>query len=624
MVARSDLILFLQKRAYDLRRTCLEMTARAGSGHPTSCLSAADLIAALFFYGMHFDASDYNAATNDRFILSKGHAAPLLYAVWHQLGKVTQEELQTYRSFNSHLEGHPTARFAYAESATGSLGMGLSIGAGMALFAQRFAYHFKTFVLLGDSECAEGQVWEAIQLAAYYKLHNLVGIIDANRLGQSTQVMNDHHVSFFARQCEAFGWKSVVVDGHDMLALINAFDVARSETERPVMIVAKTIKGYGIESIENKQGFHGKSLSQQLPEHLAQLEQRCKVIVHAQLDYQWHEQIPYEIKDPINSCISSAFQHDRYELGARVATRHAYGQALVEAGRVCSAVVSLDAEVNNSTYAYLFAQAYPERFIQSFIAEQNMVSMAVGFARRGAVPFVSTFGAFFSRAFDQIRMAAIARSPLRLVGSHAGVSVGEDGPSQMALEDIALLRTVPGSIVLYPCDAVGTYAMTQLMLEYTQGISYMRTTRAETPVIYNAGTSFMIGGSHVLRSNPADQVCIIAAGITLHEALKAYDELLTKNIVVRIIDAYSIKPLDEQGIISNARACGTVITVEDHYNAGGLGEAISTLLAPHTISIKVLAVRDLPRSGKPEELLAWAGIDAQAIVRAVTDAVKNR
>lgn len=626
MHTKQDITLFLEKKAYNFRMKSLEMTAQAGSGHPTSCLSAADIVAALFFYAMRFDASDFNNPNNDRFILSKGHAAPLLYIAWNELGKVSDVDLMTYRHFDSHFEGHPTTRFAYAEAATGSLGMGLSIGAGMALYAQRFGYTFKTFVLMGDSEISEGQIWEATQIAAFYKLHNLVGIVDCNRLGQSTEVMQDHHVNRYAQQFESFGWKTIVADGHDMQSLISAFDKALQEGDKPVMILAKTIKGYGVAEIEDKEGFHGKVFTKELPQYLASLHARFETIArrdeHA---FDWQPHVPEVIsKQPLESSVGVSFQHDRYKQGQLIATRQAFGQALAEAGRVCTAIVSLDAEVKNSTFAEYFEHAYPERFIQCFIAEQNMVSMAVGLAKRGAIPFVSTFGAFFSRAADQVRMAAIGDSPLRLVGSHAGVSIGEDGPSQMALEDIALMRAIPGSIVLYPSDAVSTYKMVELMLEYNQGISYLRTTRMATPVLYSGDTGFIIGGSKMIKNSAEDSVCVVAVGVTVFEALKAYDVLAKEGILICVIDAYSVKPLDVDGIKNGARLSSHVITVEDHYRAGGLGEAVAAALSGSGIKVYSLAVDDVPRSGKPQELLAWARIDVQAICALVRSLVKNR
>lgn len=612
---------FLAYQAYQIRILSVEMTTAAGSGHPTSCLSAADLVAALFFYGMHFDPDHFKNPNNDRFILSKGHAAPVLYIAWHLLGKVSTQELMTYRQIDSPIEGHPTARFAYAQAATGSLGMGLSIGAGMAFYGRMFGHPFKTFVLMGDSEVAEGSIWEAAELASFYKLNNLVGIIDCNRLGQSSQTMLDWHTTRYQERFQAFGWKTLVIDGHDMQQIMNALDKARQEQEQPVMIIAKTIKGYGIASVENKEGHHGKAFDKaQLPQVLAELKNRFAHDASYQgASFAWQPQIPA----PQNSaepkaCIGLDFKDPLYKKDEMIATRKAFGMALASLGGQCGNVVSLDAEVNNSTYADLFAHKFPERFVQCFIAEQNMVSMGVGLAAQGAIPFISTFGAFFSRAADQIRMAAIGRSPLRLVGSHAGVSIGQDGPSQMALEDIALMRALPDSAVLYPCDAVSTHKLMGQMLEYNQGITYLRTTRSATPVIYDFYQEFVIGGCSVLRESSQDQVLVIAAGITVFEALKAYEKLQAQGITIAVIDLYSIKPLDEKTVARVATACSNkIVTVEDHYLEGGLGQAITYAMRNQAMRIECLAVKELMRSGEPQELMARAKIDAAAICAAV-------
>jgi transketolase len=620
-----DLQVFIERKAYNIRLNSLLMTSMAGSGHPTSCLSAADIVATLFFYAMHHDPKHFDNPNNDRFILSKGHAAPVLYTVWKELGMVTEEELLTYRDIHSNLEGHPTLRFPYAEAATGSLGMGLSIGAGMALVAQRDKRSAHTFVLLGDSELSEGSVWEAIEIAAYYKLNNLVAIVDCNRLGQSTETMHAHHVQRYADKFEAFGWKAIVVDGHDIHHLMGAFDKARESEDRPVMIIAKTIKGYGVERVENKMGFHGKAFTnEQMDEILPELEARFPQAAAYAGDE--HAFMPTPPATPFDTCPSDTTQGDRAIVmpdphitqGEYISTRKAYGQALAALGGHCKAVVSLDAEVKNSTYADIFEEKFPERFFQCFIAEQNMVSMGVGMQRRGKVPFISTFGAFFSRAHDQVRMAAIGSSALRLVGSHAGVSIGQDGPSQMALEDIALMRAIPGSVVLYPCDGVSTHKLVAQMAAYNDGITYLRTTRMDTPVWYPMHEEFPIGGCKVLMENELDQVCIVAAGITVVEAMKAHDLLLQENISVAVIDLYSIKPLDYDTLLrvgTQANKC--IITVEDHYREGGLGEAVLYALRNSGIAIQCLAVSQLPRSGKPEELLAMMGIDAAGIMKAV-------
>lgn len=614
---KNNLQQFLEHRAYQLRVASLRMTSQAGSGHPTSCLSAADLVAAIFLYAMHFDPHHFNNPDNDRFILSKGHAAPLLYAIWQQLGVITPEQLMTYRHFNSNLEGHPTPRFAYADVATGSLGMGLSYGAGMCLAARMDQRNFYTYVLMGDAEVAEGSIWEAAEIAAHYQLSNLVGILDCNRLGQSTESLNDHDVQHYANQFQAFGWHTIIIDGHDMAAIMQALEKAREPRTQPTMIVAKTRKGQGVALFQDKENFHGKALNAQDLEIALQQLAAAYPDAKQAVDYTWNAKLP-TITSHSKPQRPSLVEQPIYKVGQLLATRKAYGQSLAFLGRQIPNIVSLDAEVKNSTFAELFEQKFPERFVQCYVAEQNMVSMAVGMQRRGKMPFVSTFAAFFSRAYDQIRMAAIGRCPLRLVGSHAGVSIGQDGPSQMGLEDIALMRAVPNSIVLYPCDAVSTYKVVNLMTQYQDGISYLRTTRGETPVIYKDSDTFKVGGCHLLRSSQHDVVCIVAAGITLFEALKAYDQLHAEGIQVAVIDAYCIKPLDEVTIQKVAQQSGKrVITVEDHYLQGGLGQAVAYALRNHDVAIDCLAVTQIPHSGKPEELLSWAGIDAAAIIKKV-------
>jgi len=614
---------FLEHKAYNLRVSSLIMTSMAGSGHPTSCLSAADLVAAIFFYSMHFDPNHIDNPNNDRFILSKGHASPILYAVWKELGQLTDKDLLTYRKIDSTLEGHPTLRFPYAEAATGSLGIGLSIGVGMAFAACMDKRDFYAYVLLGDSEITEGCIWEAVEIAAYYKLHNLIGVLDCNRLGQSTETIHGHHVDRYATKFEAFGWKTFVIDGHDMYQIMKTFDKAREVKDRPIMIIAKTVKGYGIEQAEDKLGFHGKAFKkEELNEILKELEHKFPEAAFYKNKFEWKPLLPKGKIDKPKGCVGLAWKKPAYKQDEKIPTRKVYGQALATLGDLCDRIVSLDGEVKNSTFAEIFEEAHPDRFIQCFIAEQNMIGMAVGLDRRGFIPFVSTFGAFFTRAFDQIRMAAIGTANLRLVGSHAGVSIGQDGPSQMGLEDIALMCTLPASVVLYPSDAVSTYKLVHQMLEYNQGISYLRTTRMATPVIYGAQEEFPIGGCKVVCQGTEDKVCVIGAGVTLFEALKAYDMLKDEGICIAVIDLYSIKPLDKDAIIAVAQKAGKkVITVEDHYLEGGLGQAVAYVLRNSAIHINCLAVKKLPRSGKPEELLAWAGIDADAIIKTVKELI---
>lgn len=611
---------FLEHKAYQMRVDSLVMTTIAGSGHPTSALSAADIVAALFFYAMRFDPNNPDNPNNDRFILSKGHASPIFYAAWKQLGILTDEDIKHYRDFNSVLEGHPTLRFSRTEAATGSLGIGLSIGAGMALSAKMDHRDFYTYVLLGDSESTEGSVWEAAEIAAFYNLSNLVAILDCNRLGQSTQTIHGYHLQRYADKFAAFGWKPIIIDGHDMQQIMSAFEKARTPGHLPTIIIAKTIKGYGVEKAENKEGFHGKAFGKdELPDILAHMQTQFYSAAHYSNGFTWHPQIPpTDTPESRNQCVGITYNEPLYDTDKNIATRQAYGQALTAAGSTCPVIVSLDAEVKNSTMAELFEHKYPNRFIQCFVAEQNMIGMAVGLERRGKIPFVSTFGAFFSRAYDQIRMAAIGSANLRLVGSHAGVSIGSDGPSQMALEDLAFMQALPGSIVLYPADAPSTGKLVEHMIEYNHGISYLRTTRSGTPVLYEPHEQFPLGSCKILKQSTNDRACIIAAGITLHEALKAYELLARENIAVTIIDLYCVKPLPTTELIQAAKqAHNIILTVEDHYLEGGIGQAICYAVKNQGITVNCLAVTKMPRSGTPEELLAWAGIDAKSIAEQI-------
>lgn len=611
---KETLVEQLGNHAYNLRRWSLISTTEAQSGHPTSCLSAADIAAVLWFYAMHIDRNAIHDLSNDYFILSKGHAAPLLYAIWHELGFLSQQELMTLRRFDSVLEGHPTPRFPCVDVATGSLGIGLSIGFGVALNKRINHANSYTYVLMGDSEVAEGSVWEAAENAAHYNLNHLIAIIDMNRLGQTGETLDDHRMEQQQARWQGFGWNTIVVDGHSISDLISAFDsIKKTQTEKPTVIIAKTYKGYGVSFFENKEGFHGKPLTKtELPAALAEIKQRFAPNyepVEPQKTYRCSLRQPYtpHFTDPnIPTDIVNA---------TSMATRKAFGIALREYGAVVDKLVVLDAEVKNSTYTELFEQKFPERFVECFIAEQCMIGAATGFAATGAVPCAATFGAFLTRAHDQIRMAAISQAPLRIMGSHAGVSIGEDGPSQMALEDIAMMRALPDSVVLYPADAIATFKLVGLMMRYNTGISYIRTTRAATPKLYDEHASFTIGGCAVLRHSNNDVACVIAAGITLFEALKAYETLAQENIFISIIDCYSIKPLDIKTIRAVAQQSQSrIVTVEDHYPEGGLGEALCSALINDNIHIEQCAVTHLPRSGKPEELMRFEAIDAQAII----------
>ena len=592
--------------ANQLRIDSIVATTAAGSGHVTSCCSAAEIVAALFFAQMRFDPKDPHYPNNDRFILSKGHAAPLLYAAWAEAGAFPVAELEKLRRLDSDLEGHPTPRLPFVDVATGSLGQGLSDGVGMALSARLNGFNFRTYVLLGDGECAEGSVWEAASMAGSRFLNNLVAIVDVNRLGQSGQTAFGHDLEVYRKRFEAFGWRAIEINGHDLTQILTAFDTVGQGSE-PLAIIAKTIKGQGL-SIANKENWHGKPLSKsEAEEALAVLRPKARSAAGVSI------QAPDQVAFPPN--------HPTAELGkmeinpdAQVATRQAYGSALVRVGRADHRVVALDGDVKNSTGAEKFYKEFPERSFECYIAEQNMVGVAVGLAACGKIPFVATFACFLTRAFDQIRMAGISRSNLKLCGSHAGVSIGEDGPSQMALEDLAMMRAIPGSVVLYPCDAVGAEKMVEQMAA-NPGIFYLRTSRPKTPVLYDEDDDFPIGGAKILRQSDDDRLTVVAAGITVFEALKAADQLAKEHLHVTVVDAYSIKPLAANLLREAAmRTRELLLTVEDHYTQGGLGDAVAGELSPYGIITNKLAVNELPHSGRPAELLAKYGIDASAIV----------
>lgn len=614
----------LEHIAYNLRVSSIVSTSQAGSGHPTSCLSAADLVAGLFFYAMRFDPKNPDNPNNDRFILSKGHAAPLLYAAWQQAGVLSDEDLLTLRKFDSVLEGHPTLRFKQSEAATGSLGQGLSVGVGMALSAKKDNFLFRTYVLLGDSEVTEGSVWEAAEVAAHYKLNNLIAVLDVNRLGQSTPTTAGYDLDKYINKFQAFGFNTVVINGHDMKQVMWGYDQARFlglQHDRPSIIIAKTTKGKGVKQVEDKEGFHGKPFAQKdVDAILKELKKTHKDAAAYKGDL-WEPELPEKVKAPTKCKKKIDLPAPSFKKGEKLATRKAYGQALAAVGKSCERVIALDAEVKNSTFAQTFEKEFPERFVQSFIAEQNMVGMGIGFYARNHLPFISTFASFLTRAYDQMRMAAIGRTALRISGSHAGVSIGADGPSQMGLEDIAMMRALPSSVVFYPCDAVSTYKLVAQMANYRDGISYIRTTRMDTPVIYDNDEEFPVGGCKVLRQSNDDKACIVAAGVTLFQALEAYEQLQKEGISIAVIDLYSIKPLDEKMLRKVGLASGKrIITVEDHYLEGGLGQAVVYALRNSAITTDCLAVNKLPRSGTPDELLAYEEIDADAIIAQVKKA----
>ncbi|MDR3568382.1 MAG: transketolase [Syntrophobacteraceae bacterium] len=599
----------LEKIGRLIRYHCITMTTRAGSGHPTSSLSATDLMAGLLFGGgFRYDPDHPENPNNDRLIFSKGHASPLFYALWAAAGAVSEEELSTYRKFGSPLEGHPTSTFRYTEAATGSLGMGLSIGVGTALNAKYLdKLPYRTYVLLGDSEMAEGSQWESLQIAAHYKLNNLVGIIDVNRLGQRGETMYGFDLEAYASRVGAFGWQPIVIDGHSYPQILGAFQTALN-AEKPVMIVAKTIKGKGVSFLEDKNGWHGKPLDQ------SELEKALQELGEIDRSVRGHISMPQDAKPQTVAARKAGAIN--FPAGKPIATRKAYGKALARIYPHYPNIVSLDGEVSNSTGAETFKTEHPDRFFEMFIAEQNMVGAAIGLARRGKIPFVSTFAAFFSRAFDQIRMSPYSDANIKFVGSHAGVSIGQDGPSQMGLEDIAAFRAVFDSVVLYPCDAVSTDALVEEAAAH-KGIVYIRTTRMDTPIVYDSKERFEIGGAKVLRKTDSDVATIVAAGVTLHEALSACEELKKEGVAVRVIDLYSVKPLDEETLLEAATATGIVITVEDHYPEGGIGEAVRSALGSSGVPVYSLAVRKKPESGEPRELLDFEEISRKAIVSKV-------
>jgi transketolase len=596
--------------ANQLRIHSITSTTAAGSGHPTSCCSAADVVATLFFGHMRYDAKNPHYYNNDRFILSKGHAAPLLYAAWAETGLFPASDLLNLRKFGCDLEGHPTPRLPFVDVATGSLGQGMSVGAGMALAARLDKLDYNTYVLLGDGEIAEGSVWEAASFAGVYKLNNLIAIVDANRLGQSQATAFGHDVSVYAKRFDAFGWRVEVIDGHDIEEIAEVLSGIGLD-DKPLAIIAKTYKGAGVSFLQDLDGWHGKPLTKdEAAKAIAELQPSSKSGIGVPIP------APNQLPAPSNIA-PAGYPPLNYKIGDKVATREAYGNALARIGEVDHRIVAMDGDTKNSTYAEKFFKKFPDRFTEGYIAEQNLVGIATGFATRGKVPFASTFATFFTRAADQIRVAGISSANLKLVGSHVGVSIGEDGPSQMGLEDLALMRAIVGSVVLYPSDAVSTEKLVEQMA-LAKGINFLRTSRPKSLVIYNNDESFPVGGAKVLRQNAGDKVTVVSAGVTLHEALKAADALKKEGVGITVIDAYSIKPLGKAEILAAAQKTNnTVITVEEHYAEGGLGDAVAGELSVEGVKVHKLAVTSLPRSGKAEELLAHFGIDAAAIVKKV-------
>ncbi|WP_128382055.1 transketolase [Streptomyces cavernae] len=589
-----------------LRVDSVRAAAAAGSGHPTSSMSAADLMAVLLARHLRYDFERPAHPGNDRFVLSKGHASPLLYAAYKAAGAINDTELLTFRHQGSRLEGHPTPRkLPWVETATGSLGQGLPVGVGIALTGKRLdRLDYRVWVLCGDSELAEGSVWEAAEHAGYEHLDNLIAVIDVNRLGQRGPTRHGHDLDAYARRFQAFGWHTIEVDGHDVDAVDRAYGEAESTVGQPTAVIARTLKGKGVAAVEDREGLHGKPLKEP-EEAIAELG--------------GPQDLRVEVQQPpaarmLHAVRSGRPELPRYEIGEKVATRDAYGQALAALGSVRGDVVALDGEVSDSTRAEYFAKEHPDRFFEFYIAEQQLVAAAVGMAARDWVPYVSTFAAFLTRAHDFLRMATISGAGINVVGSHAGVSIGQDGPSQMGLEDLAMFRSLHGSTVLHPCDANQTAHLVARMAD-GEGIRYLRTLRGETPVIYGPGEEFPVGGSKVLRTSDEDRLTVVAAGTTVHEALTAADLLADEGIQVRVIDLYSIKPVDRHTLRAAAEQTGCLLTVEDHHEEGGLGDAVLDAFLDGRPSPRLvrLAVRTMPGSASPAEQLHAAGIDAESI-----------
>ena len=590
-----------------LRVDSVRASAAAGSGHPTSAMSAADLAAVLLSGHLRYRFDRPVHHVNDRLVFSKGHAAPLLYSMFKAAGAITDEEMLNFRKSGSRMQGHPTPEIPWVDVATGSLGQGLPIAVGIALAGKRLdALPYRVWVLCGDSEMTEGSMWEAFEHAGFAGLDNLTAIIDVNRLGQRGPTMAGWDTGSYAERARAFGWHAIEIDGHDVEQIDRAYKESAATKDKPTVVVARTLKGRGVSSVEDKAGFHGKALD----EAAAAVEELGGI-----------RRLSVDVRPPrrgrVPRFVSETFVAPTYRVGDSVATRRAYGDALAALGAARSNVVALDAEVSNSTYAETFAEAFPDRYFEMNVAEQLMIAAAVGMQVRGYVPFASSFAAFLTRAYDFIRMAAVSRADVKIAGSHAGVSIGQDGPSQMGLEDIAAFRAVYGSTVLYPSDPNQAAKLVGEMVD-REGVVYMRTTRENTPVIYGADEQFSIGGSRLVRATDDDDVTIVAAGITLHEARVAADKLQGEDISARVIDLYSVKPIDARTLLSAGAATGAVVTVEDHWREGGIGDAVLNVFANQPVRPRVvkLAVRSMPGSGAPTEMLAAAGIDAYHIAEA--------
>ncbi len=612
----------LHNLATQLRIDSVRSTTEAGSGHPTTCLSAADLLAVLFFDELRFDPMDPQHPEADRFVLSKGHAAPILYAAWAAAGAFPREAVMDLRKITSDLEGHPTPRLPFVDVATGSLGQGLAAGVGIALNARRIGSDYRTYVMLGDGESAEGSVWEAAQVAANHNLDNLCAITDVNAFGQSRATQFAHDVEAFATRYRAFGWHAIVIDGHDLSEIRTALAEARGMRGRPTMIVAKTLKGKGCSIFEDKDNWHGKPLKKGAEADAAIAELEAQILPTSDPAPVIAKPATRRSEGALPDFVAG-MPAPAYKSGDLVATREAYGTALAALGALDQRIVALDADVKNSTFSDRFEKVFPERFYQTFIAEQAMIGAAMGLASRGAIAFPSSFACFLERGADFIRMAGISMLNIKLCGSHAGISIGEDGPSQMALEDLAMARAVPNCTVLYPSDAVCAERMVALAAA-TPGPVYIRSSRPKTPILYSTTEQFPAGGSKVLRQSDTDVVTVVGAGVTLFEALKAYDLLAKEGIAIRVVDAYSIQPIDRAGLIAAGKASGGwILTVEDHYAQGGLGDAVSEAVWDQGFTVQRLAVREIPRSGGPEELLDHYGISSTAIARAIKARIKH-
>jgi len=607
----------LRDIANRLRIDSIESTNASKSGHPTSCCSIAEIMSVLFFHTMKYKVSEPRDVSSDRFVLSKGHAAPILYAAWAEAGLFPRSDLLNLRKIDNDLEGHPTPRLNFIDVATGSLGQGLSCACGMAYTGKYFdKASYRTFCLVGDGESAEGSVWEAANFASFYKLDNLVAIVDVNRLGQSDPTLLQHDMESYRKRWDAFGWNAFVVDGHDVEALCRHFYEAEQVKDKPSVLICKTLKGKGIPGIENEMNWHGKALGDKAKSAIEAIESAMQ-----------DKNGPYKVARPEVTDDAKHFAPETvalseppsYKIGEKVATRNAYGTALAKLGNNSKRVIALDGDTKNSTFAITFQKSHPDRFIECYIAEQNLIGVGIGCSTRGrTIPFISGFACFLSRGFDQIRMGAISMTQVKFCGSHCGVSIGEDGPSQMALEDLGMFRSIPGCVVFYPSDGVSCERAVELAANHPNMV-YIRSSRPATPVLYEKDEVFEIGKSKIIRQSENDTALVIGAGVTLHEAVKAADTLKAEGTHIRVMDIFCLKPIDQAALIANAKACGgKVVTVEDHYPAGGLGEAVAAALSGEKdIAVQHLCVRALPRSGPSAELMDMFGISANHIVKAV-------